>query len=286
MQKSKASETAIACAIVRAVHQTLDHEPKILEDPLSVGLVEGSSEQEIRERAEEFGESVWRYSRSEVLYRNRFAEDELRSSVRDGVSQYLLLSAGLDTFAYRQPEWASDLSIVEVDHPATQDLKRSCLDRLSVESPSNVTFCAIDFDDSTLAEGLRDSSFDPDVPTYVSWLGVTPYLPRQTVEDVFKFVLSLPPLSRITFTFYLPTASLDGIDLEWMEWLEAYVSERGEPFYAESRMEADQMLEWLQGLGFSSVRHLTPQDQNEAYFAGRTDGLPSTAAGQAMCAHV
>jgi methyltransferase (TIGR00027 family) len=175
---------------------------------------------------------------------------------------------------------------MEVDHPATQQLKRSCLNKLNVKPPNNLTFCAIDFDDTTLDKGLLNSSFDPRVPTYVSWLGVMPYLPRQAVEDVFKFVLSLPTTSRITFTFYLPTSSLSGIDLEWMKWLEDFVNERGEPFYEESRMEADQMREWLQDLGFSKVRHLTPEEQSKAYFSGRNDGLPATAAGQAMCAYV
>src|SRR5262244_3851139 len=120
MAERQASKTAIAPAVIRAAHQILDAHPKILDDPVAIGLVEGSSAAEIRAQAPDLQQPLKRLVRSSFVVRSRFAEDQLAEAVRAGVQQYVLLGAGLDTFAYRQPAWAQPLRIIEVDHPASQ----------------------------------------------------------------------------------------------------------------------------------------------------------------------
>ena len=284
MQKRKASETARLTTLMRAAHQILDADPKILFDPVAVGLVPGSSEPEIREREEVFQQPRRRWTRSQIVLRSRFAEDQLCEAVQDGVRQYILLGAGFDTFAYRQPAWASELSIVEADHPASQESKQECLSKAGLRPPNNVSFCPIDFEHTSLAEGLVLSAFDPQAPAFVSWLGVTAYLTRFAIEKTLQFVLSLPSRSRLVFTFMLPISSLHGLDREAMELSTAIAAERGEPFI--SCFETDEMCEWLYGLSFSRVFHLSPEQAQERYFADRTDGLFAPSGAQIMCAHV
>jgi len=106
VRDGRASETAILPGVLRAAHQIFDDGPKILLDPVAVGLVEGWSEDEIRERQEQLQGPLMRHLRSIFVLRSRLVEDELRRATERGVTQYVLLGAGLDTFAFRQPEWA------------------------------------------------------------------------------------------------------------------------------------------------------------------------------------
>ena len=115
MAQRKASRTLIATSIMRAMHQVLDADPKILDDPLAVGLVEGSSREEILAAAPDSRPPPW--FRSIFVLRSRYMEDSLGEAVANGVGQYVLLGAGMDTFAYRQPSWAARLRIFEIDRP-------------------------------------------------------------------------------------------------------------------------------------------------------------------------
>lgn len=155
MEDGKPSFTAIGVAIDRAVHQILDDDPKILRDPIALSIVEGlvrgnfamywpqryatasttvpaSSRQDIFEAAEELRNPMWALLRSHPLVRSRFTEDCLMEAAAGGVRQYVVLGAGLDTFAYRQPPWAKDLRIFEVDHPATHHWKRDHLTQVGI----------------------------------------------------------------------------------------------------------------------------------------------------------
>jgi len=281
MQKNNASETAVHTAVRRAAHQILDEDPKILDDPLAVGFVPGSSEEEIRLREEEFKQAP---GRSIFPLRSRFAEDQLAAAFRDGVRQYLILGAGFDTFAYRQPNWASKLNIIEVDHPASQQAKQDRLRQLSIAVPVNTSFCSVDFENTTLAAGLETSPFDPHLPVCISWLGVTQYLTRPAIEKTFEWVLSLPSLSRITFSFVLPPSSLEGSDQEKRIKIIQKYAKTDEPWH--SLFDPDELLEWLVNLGFSHTNHLTPELAQERYFAGRKDSLRVPISEQIICAQV
>ena len=137
MKHGNASETAIAAGLLRAAHQVLDQEPRILDDPISVGLVPQSSAAEIMAQAERLQLDFLRVLRASFVVRSRISEDALRRSISTGVGQYVLLGAGFDTSAYRQPDWASSIEIFELDHPASQSEKIARLEHRGLALPDN-----------------------------------------------------------------------------------------------------------------------------------------------------
>ena len=281
MQNGNASNTAVFTAVMRAAHQVLDGDPKILEDPIAVGLVPGYSGEEIRLREDVFKQNSLR---SIFPLRSRFTEDQLAVAYREGVRQYLILGSGFDTFAYRQPKWASELRTIEVDHPESQKAKQERLHQLGIIIPENVFFCSVDFEDTALAAGLAISPFAPHLPAHISWLGVSQYLTRPAIEKTFRWVLSLPDLSRIAFSFDLHPSCLEGSDREIIESLVSNFAKTDEPWH--SLFDPDELREWLLQLGFSHIDHLTPVLAQERYFTGRKDNLCAPTIEQVMCAHV
>lgn len=269
MSGRQASRTAEGAALLRAAHQALDGEPKILDDPVAIHLL-GASAAEAIGAGEPLQEPTVRLARAATVLGGRFIEDELRSAVERGVRQYVVLGAGLDTFAYRQPSWASVLRIIEVDHPASQQNKRERLAAAGVSIPPNVAFVPIDFELTTLADGMASDRFDATLPTFFAWRGVTQYLTRPGIEATLRYVLSLPRSSEIALTFCLPDA-VAREDEAAVRFFAEYGAGLGEPWL--SRFEPERMVEWLRELGFSAVTHLTPEAARERYFGGRNDGL-------------
>ena len=129
--------------------------------------------------------------------RQRYTEDELDKAVERGVAQYVILGAGLDSFAYRRPDLAGVVRVFEVDHPATQQWKRARVQALALPPPNNLTFVPIDFEQQALADELRAGGHRSELPTFVSWLGVTMYLTEEAVFETLRYVASLEPI-RIT----------------------------------------------------------------------------------------
>ena len=285
MKHRKASGTAIYPAVLRAAHQIVDDNPKIFTDPVAVSLVDWTGGLELRARFFEFQQPFSRLIRSVCVLRNRFAEDELETAVSEGVQQYIILGAGLDTFAYRQPLWAANIRIIEVDHPASQQFKRTHLARVGITKPANVEYCPIDFERTTLTEGLASASlFDIHAPAFFSWLGVNQYLTHSAIEATSRFVLSLSVLSRIAFTFVLQDTCLDGEDLWIARMLASSTISSGEPWL--SRFDPQALQQWLFELGFSNVFYLSPTRASGRYFGRRTDGLRAPIYEQLMCALV
>ena len=166
MQTGKASKTALRVAIRRAAHQLVDH-PRILEDPIAVQLL-GPGFARDMDRAMH---KVARDFRAFMAVRSRYVEDRLAQAVAAGVTQYVVLGAGLDTFAYRNPFPA--LRVFEVDFPATQQGKREMLAAASIPLPANLTFVPLDFEHQTLAQGLAVQGFNPAQPAFFGWLGLS-----------------------------------------------------------------------------------------------------------------
>src|SRR5580658_4555991 len=156
MQEGKFSRTAHRVAIRRAAHQLLDH-PRVLDDPLALRIIGSEAAEELRTNPKEH-HAFSRAFRAFMAARSRYAEDELASAVALGVTQYVVLGAGLDTFAYRNPH--PGLRVFEVDHPATQTWKREQLQAASIPVPPSLTFVPVDFEQQTLADGLEHSGFN------------------------------------------------------------------------------------------------------------------------------
>jgi methyltransferase (TIGR00027 family) len=270
MKQSKPSRTSEITAIMRALHQTADDEPRILTDPIAPRLIEtgGKNDDWL---APFLNHSFAKRWRAGFLLRSRYAEDCLADAVECGAQQYLILGAGLDTFAYRQPLWAASLHIFEIDHPATQHGKRDRLETAGIAIPPNLTFVPIDFEKTSLAEALRSTKFSFNSKTFCSWLGVTPYLTPSAFKATLEFMLLLPQSSEIVFNFVLPADVLSGIEAEAMMLSAQRSAEAGEPWL--TSFLPDRVTTFLRTMGFRDVIHLSPDEANRRYFQDRRDGL-------------
>jgi methyltransferase (TIGR00027 family) len=207
--------------------------------------------------------------RAHVVLRSRFAEDRLEAAVQRGVTQYILLGAGYDTFAYRQPEWARAIRVIEIDQPASQAQKRAHLAAVNVGVPPNVTFADIDFERESLHDGLLRHGISLHEPTFFSWLGVTMYLTEDAIDAVLGTVAAFPTGSEIVFTFASPREPA-GPDAG--PTLAEQAAAVGEPWI--SYFAPEQIERKLLQFGFATVGFLTPGEAAARYFRDRTDGLP------------
>ena len=155
----------------RAAHQLFDN-PKILDDPIALPILGEKAQEQVRLGRRKIYARGSRYVRAFMVVRSRLAEDELAAAVALGARQYVILGAGLDTFAYRNPYDAGRLRVFEVDHPATQKWKRERLGAGKIEIPPSVTFAPVDFEKQSLGDGLVAAGFDSRKATFFSWLGV------------------------------------------------------------------------------------------------------------------
>lgn len=263
MEKNKSSATSLGVAHLRAVHQFLDGEPKLLYDPVIIRLLGPVFEEQLRQDPGRWWHPANIGLRSHVLLRSRFAEDCLASAYGRGVRQYILLGAGLDTYAWRQPPEMEELRIFEMDHPATQDQKRQMLHRAGLKPPDNLFFTPIDFENITIAEALRGQTFDPHIPSFISLLGVMVYLSMDAIDAVFDWMISLPSGSEMVLTF---------TQRREHNLLSDRAAALGEPW--QTFFTPDELKEKLINRGFSSVQVLEPEEVRCKYYSGRTDNLP------------
>jgi methyltransferase (TIGR00027 family) len=264
-----ASSTALGAARLRAAHLLLDDPPPILDDPLAVRLLDPETAHAIHEHPARLRTPVARALRTEVLVRSRHAEDRLADAVERGVRQYVLLGAGLDTFAYRQPAWAAELRIIEVDHAASQRDKQARLRRAGVAVPPNVRYAAADLETDGLGSRLEEAGLDPATPVFVACLGVLIYLSEVAADAIFAWAARLPVDSEFVCTFSRPDTSTEGPPA--VGSAAARVAAAGEPW--RTRVEPDVMAGRLRAAGFRSVHLLLADDVTRRYLRGRTDGL-------------
>ncbi len=266
----RASVTADRAALLRAAHQVLDR-PRVLDDPVVLRLVGPEREAELRASPQAFERPALRRLRAAIVVRSRFAEDALRDAVGRGVRQYVILGAGLDSFAYRNPFAPSELRVYEVDHPATQAWKLDRLRAAGIEPPASLSFVPVDFEQEALAGALARGGVDLRAPAFVSWLGVTVYLTRAAVLRTLAAVSSLAPGSEIVFEYVVPPSSLgEGARVVLAE-LAARGAEAGEPwitFFEPAALAAE-----LGRLGFTEVDDVGPAEIVARYFRDRRDGL-------------
>jgi methyltransferase (TIGR00027 family) len=248
---------------LRAAHLVIDGKPAVLNDTVAARLLGGDIEAQIRAHADELQTPPTRGLRSHVVLRGRFTEDALMDAVADGVEQFVLLGAGLDTFPYRQPSWAHRLTIIEVDHPASQGGKRAMLAAAGIEIPPNVRFADVDFERETLSQGLARLGVDTSKRTFFSWLGVTMYLTREAIEATLRTVLSFPRGSGIVLTFAHAASKASQ--------LAQGSASGGEPWI--SYFTPEEFEEMLRSLGFSDVSFLSREEAERRYYANRTDGF-------------
>jgi len=207
MKQNSPSLTAYKVAIMRAAHQILDN-PKVFDDPIALRIVGNEGNSEVHSKKRRFKTRIRCHVRAIVVARSRFVEDELSVAIKRGVSQYVILGAGFDIFAYRNPYSSNGLRVFEVDHPATQEWKRQQLSAAKIPIPETLTFAPIDFESQSLADQLREAGFRTDEPSFFSWLGVTMYLTRKATMATMEYISSSTPSgSGIVFDYMIPPSS-------------------------------------------------------------------------------
>src|ERR1700733_12923949 len=268
------SRTAQRVALRRAAHQVVDH-PRVFEDPLAIAIA-GSDPEALGTVEQPYSRSL----RAFIAVRSRYAEDHLLAAAARGVPQYVVLGAGLDTFAYRNPFQSAGLRVFEVDHPATQEWKRAQLHEAGIAIPKDMTFAAVDFERGSLEAGLLQAGFEKRQPAFFSWLGVTPYLSRPAFDATVQFIGSMPSGSGVVFDFAVERSLLSQAQQLALDALAERVARAGEPFqlfFDPAALASD-----LARLGFCNIEALASEEINARYFAGRSDGLAVSGGGHLL----
>lgn len=265
MNEGRPSRTAQRVAVRRAAHQLLDR-PLVLEDPFALKIIGPDAEAATMAKAHGQVSSSFR---AFMAVRSRYAEDELANAVARGVRQYVVLGAGLDTFAWRNP--FDGVRVFEVDFPATQHWKRQRLANVGMADPPCLTFAPVDFESQTLADGLNRAGFRADQPAYFSWLGVTMYLTREAFDATAGFIGALPAGGGVTFDYAVERSELGVFERVALDHLARKVAVMGEPFQLFFRPV--ELASLVRGLGFGDIEDVGKDELNARYLGNRQDGL-------------
>ena len=270
MEQGTPSRTAFRVALRRAVHQVLDR-PPVLDDAIAVPLL-GAHFQ--FDRVGELS-PIARAFRAYMAVRSRYAEEQLAQAVAAGVTQYAILGAGLDTFAYRNP--FPQLRVFEVDFPATQEWKRGLLHEAAIAAPPTLRFVPLDFEHKTLAEGLAEAGFDFSRPAFFGWLGVVPYLTIEAFRATLETIAKLPAGTGVSFDYGISREALGLMQKMAFDALAARVAKAGEPFrlfFTPGELDAE-----FRRAGFGRFEQCGSDELNDLYFAQRADGLKLSSPG-------
>jgi len=283
MQTGRASETAIICAAMRAAHPVLDEAPWIFFDELAMALSGLKDEAALRAKLASHEEYVTAFGgpatakafmRTGKLcgsFRARFAEDVLADAMRRGVSQYVILGAGFDSYAYCRHDPKSGLRVYEVDHPDTQQEKVARLQQMGVTIPASTTFVSIDFTQDRLLDTLCRNGFDRAQPAVFCWLGVTWYLSDQDIDGVLRDIAGAAPGSQLVVDYILAEDLLPDEQRQLLKLLEGMASSYGEP--GGNCFSPERMAARLKAHNFSSLVDIGAEEGNARYLGPRNDGL-------------
>lgn len=273
--------TAVRVALWRAMHVQIDQPPHVIEDEIGLRLAAPDDGWRQRGDMHPAGTST---HRAAIVARARFVEDLVVERAGQGVTQYVILGAGLDTFAQRRPEIASHLRVFEVDQPGPQAWKRQRLIDLGYDLPEWLRLVPVDFEAvGSWWEQLTAAGFDPGRPAVVVSLGVSMYLTKDANASTLRQLAGLAPSSTLAMTFLLPTELLDDADRVGLQRAETGARAAGTPFI--SFYTPGEMLAAARDAGFKDVRHVPGSVLAERYFADRTDGLRPSSGEDLLVAH-
>ncbi len=293
------SRTALAAAFYRAQHHLHD-EPKLLDDPYAHRLLTSGEMAALTKRYARDGLEAGFPSDDPqvllaralrevtaaptVLSRARYTEDRLAMAVERGVGQYVLIGAGLDTFAFRRPDLRDRIQVFELDHPQSQKVKRERLAAAGLADPPNLHFGTVDFERESVAEALSHLSFRPDEPAVFGWLGVTMYLTRAAMEGTWRAMRSVAARgSELVFDFIHPDALSETAPPAMRKLLER-TRAVGEPII--TGLDPATLRAELEATGWTLIEQLDAAEIDRRYFATRTDGYRARRLGRLACAEV
>jgi methyltransferase (TIGR00027 family) len=263
------NSTAVRVALWRAMHVQVDLPPHVLEDEIGLKLV---APDEGWRRRPDMDPDVTRLFRASIVARARFIEDLVEQQAGQAVRQYVILGAGIDTFAQRKPEIASRLLIFEVDQPGPQAWKRKRLIELGFGIPEWLRLVPVDFEGGDAWwQRLTVAGFNAALPAIVASTGVSMYLTKDAIFATLRQVATLTPGSMLVMTFLLPLESADPEVRPGLRQAEQGARTTGTPFI--SFFTPAEMLTLARQAGFKEVRHVSAEALTRRYFAGRTDGF-------------
>ena len=265
MDERPPSKTAFEVAVLRALHQRIET-PKVFDDPYAIRILGSKGEEVIAAAASNAARTA--RLRAGVVARSRIAEDTVAQAVSRGVRQYVLLGAGLDTYAYRNT--VPDLRIFEVDQPATQAWKRALAHDAALAPPPGLAYAAVEFGRHALDEALRVAGFRFDRPAVFAALGVVPYVAQSDFVATLRIVASVPD-AEIVFDYPEPFVAAAPPVRAAYEAITKRASASGEPWI--SFFTPDEIGGELRGLGFLEISDLGTVELNARYFGGRSDGF-------------
>ncbi|MDT7764077.1 MAG: hypothetical protein QOC63_3497 [Mycobacterium sp.] len=260
--------TAVRTALWRALHLEVDAPPHVLDD--RIGLQLAAPDPDWRQRPD-MNEYAAPGVRASIVARGRFIEDLVIEQADHGVGQYVLLGAGLDTFAQRRPEIASRIMVFEVDRPEPQAWKRQRLDELGFGVPERLRLVPVDFETTSWWDVLLANGFDADKPAVVASLGVSMYLTRDATAATLRQSAALAAGSTLAMTFMQPVELVEPEEQVIHRATDAAARAAGTPFI--SYYAPDEILAMARDAGFATARHVTAADYTQRYFADRPDGL-------------
>jgi methyltransferase (TIGR00027 family) len=288
LEAGRHSITAVMMAAVRASHHALGPEPRIFDDPLAGALLSVAERCAFETAASQWIKSVnpslaGSCSDSEaivghamragigagVLARARYIEENLGAALARGMRQYVIIGAGLDTFAFRRPEVAGCLQVFEIDHPAMQTFKRHRLAQAGLVPPTHLYFVPADLEHESVVAALGGAPYDPASPAFFAWPGVTMYLTREAIRETLRSIAGVAPDSELVFDYLEPGAFASGASIQ-IRFAVRHARRLGEPM--RFGVDPDGLRSELAAIGFDLIEDLGPREV-QARFLERTDGF-------------
>jgi len=278
MIANRPSRTAEWVAAMRAAHLRYDR-PAIFEDRFAIDLTSRCWRWIIN--APPLYRLITRATgtanvRGTFVARARYTEEKLESAIRDGIDQYVILGAGLDSFAWRRQDLAGKFRIFEIDHPVSQAAKRRRLQELGVPVSENLEFIPVDFSRETVAEALDRSRYSPNDRGFFSLLGTVQYISREALANTLRSIATIAaPGSELVLSYVQPRHLVEPAHLPAYDRGLRFAARQGEPFvslYDPAELRAE-----VCALGYQLLENFSPRDQALRYFTGRTDDLQPSA---------
>ena len=266
------SQSADATAAIRATHFLHGNRPLVFEDPFAIDF----TTPEWREICHRGNDLCMSGGAVIVIGRARYAEDILEAAISSGVDQYVIMGAGLDTFAIRRPDLLSKIRVYEIDLPSTQSWKQERLKQLGYELPDALEFIPADLEHETIADALSRSSFRSDKRAFFSLLGIMPYLSREAIFRTLESIVAASASgSEIVFDYRVAIEFVDPEDIPLVEMGDKSSAQGGEP--KRSWFNPHTLPDEISELGFDLIEGLSPKQLYERYFTDRSDvGRPAT----------
>ena len=272
-QVDRTSRTANLAACVRAYHSRW-HESPIFDDVYAYDMISSFWRAIARYRllSHIVVHTVFRAFRpihTEIVLRARYAEDRLMDALAAGVEQYVILGAGLDSFSMRQQGITETLRIFELDHPATQAMKRDKVSSVFGGIPANLVFVPIDFETDHLDDALVRADFDPQTPSFFSWLGTTYYLTKDAIRETLSRIAGVAaPGSRMVLDYKIERDLVPEESLPFADKLDRFVARRGEPMI--STFTPEELQDVMSGFGFAEMENIPADAQKRLYLRNRS----------------